>query len=1391
MDCECLVKQTDHKMINILSPLKSVFLLAKEYSSFIGRKQVSGYIEYVDTLRAAGWALNRSGEPVELYVQLAGEVYKPKDIHWRERPDVRETFPSRSKAPGFILEFPPELARKLSVRPEAMRAIEVLANNEPIRVAKQLELHVIEFGLDATDDAAIPPAQWIDDQASPERVQRQLAEELSAPLPSWVDDLPGLKGVFPEAAEIFAAGRYLEHLNREGPYLVQPVLEVLRQYMQLPDERWSVPDPHPLFDVDYYAAQVSPKPPELSPLIHYLTLGWKSGLKPHPLFDVEHYLKQSGALDCPPLVHYLREGWRQGFTPHRLFCPEYYLKSARLENPVEAPLVTYLRGAAAGEPHYFFDSEHYRRFQGFLNGDSILMRYVEFSEPKPLPKMAELGDTNPLLHYIEVGSKRGWSPHFLFHHEWYLRQRQPLAAQQPPPAEQDLLLDFLEVGVRHRLSPSPLVDVDHYVAQTGLDASEDWLRHYFLKADKDLVSFSPGFDARYYCGLAPASLEMDSPLRHLLSTPAEQRKNIAAAFDPVYYLSIHSDVERAKLCPFVHFLAFGARENRHPNQLISESYVASHLVSDPQDLAQPMFGYSRTAASQRLRLLFVSHEASRSGAPAIILSLVRAFAEHANAECITILDRGGDLLADFKRHSHVMLMSKSVHEVGPRAEMHDKDIETLMQLLADNPPVVAFVNSAESRHIGERLVRYGIPVISLVHETPSYYPPEEFDRIYRFSKRVVFPSSYIDQKAREHCPYPDGLAVVRGQGLLRRGFGRSDRTQARRSILRELGLGGDAILVLGCGSVNFRKGADVFLSAAELLGRRLKDNPAHRPVFFCWIGDGPDLNEIRKEMEQSKLHHLVQFVGARPDVERYFVAGDIFALPSRSDPFPCVVHEAMAAGLPIVGFEGGGGAPELYGDGAGVTVSLGDVAAMVEAIEVLVFDDDRRHRMSEAARRIIAERGSNEAYFADIKRLASEVTAIDLDRELGARPTRYGRKVFCLAPDWGLSGVNSFAEALVNGLNARGFSAEILFTRGRFTYWQPDSDGRIPVPEAPWSRLEPEVNSAAAIWQELQSFLKAEAPCVIIPNYDYVASAITPVLDSSVGVLGVLHSDDVEHYEHVYRLGQYWNRIIPVSEQIERRALELNPAFRSRTKVIRCGISPMSELDIEAKAPSPDQPIQLVYTGRLETYQKAIRRYATLADRLASLGIRARLVMCGDGSEFAALKSAMGGHIRAGRAELTGRVSPLKIREILRNSHVFVLLSDFEGLPISLLEAMDAGCVPITYQMESGIPEVIRSGENGFIVPHGDLVSVVDAVAGLHSDAQKWCRMAQAARRTIRELKLTQDDMSESYSSVIAEIFNEIESGAYRRPPSLAFRAKIEGVLPPAALCDPHAPISI
>jgi glycosyltransferase involved in cell wall biosynthesis len=101
-----------------------------------------------------------------------------------------------------------------------------------------------------------------------------------------------------------------------------------------------------------------------------------------------------------------------------------------------------------------------------------------------------------------------------------------------------------------------------------------------------------------------------------------------------------------------------------------------------------------------------------------------------------------------------------------------------------------------------------------------------------------------------------------------------------------------------------------------------------------------------------------------------------------------------------------------------------------------------------------------------------------------------------------------------------------------------------------------------------------------------------------------------------------------------------------------------------------------------------------------------------------------------GRVRLLGRVDPANIYEVLGQCHGLVLLSDYEGLPISMLEAMAAGVVPICLDVRSGIREALEHGVNGLIVKDrtDDFFSAAKALG----DPAKWQKLSLAARETAR-----------------------------------------------------------
>jgi glycosyltransferase involved in cell wall biosynthesis len=164
-------------------------------------------------------------------------------------------------------------------------------------------------------------------------------------------------------------------------------------------------------------------------------------------------------------------------------------------------------------------------------------------------------------------------------------------------------------------------------------------------------------------------------------------------------------------------------------------------------------------------------------------------------------------------------------------------------------------------------------------------------------------------------------------------------------------------------------------------------------------------------------------------------------------------------------------------------------------------------------------------------------------------------------------------------------------------------------------------------------------------------------------------------------------------------------------------------------------------------------------------------------------------HLADGRILLPGRQDRAGILDALTSHDFFVLLSDFEGLPLSLVEAMARGCVPVVPEIPSGIPELIDSGEDGLIVAGRDYDEWAKQLTELWRDGRQHALMSRRARSKVRS-RFSVEEIGGQFDEMFTRVAEEIADGRYTRPPSLHWgrqRSEAGDVLPPPNMHRPAA----
>lgn len=161
----------------------------------------------------------------------------------------------------------------------------------------------------------------------------------------------------------------------------------------------------------------------------------------------------------------------------------------------------------------------------------------------------------------------------------------------------------------------------------------------------------------------------------------------------------------------------------------------------------------------------------------------------------------------------------------------------------------------------------------------------------------------------------------------------------------------------------------------------------------------------------------------------------------------------------------------------------------------------------------------------------------------------------------------------------------------------------------------------------------------------------------------------------------------------------------SKIHIVHCGLEPQY-FDIPTASPAATN--RLVCVGRLSE-QKGQLLLLEAVRRLVARGTDLTLVLAGDGEMRTEIEQFIAAHGLEDRIRLIGWVSGQGVRDEIAAARALVLASFAEGLPVVIMEAM-ALRRPVVSTYIAGIPELITSGEHGWLLPAGDVDRLADAL---------------------------------------------------------------------------------
>lgn len=364
-------------------------------------------------------------------------------------------------------------------------------------------------------------------------------------------------------------------------------------------------------------------------------------------------------------------------------------------------------------------------------------------------------------------------------------------------------------------------------------------------------------------------------------------------------------------------------------------------------------------------IIFISHDATRTGAPIILLNQLKWLKINTSLSFQIILKNGGELENKFKEiaptfiwNSETSLSIKSRILRKLKIKLPKPNKADYISSLRNSGAKVIYANSVVSTDIAIELKEIlNCKVVCHIHELETaierYFGLFSFNCVkYKIDRYIAVSLSVKNNLIENHSISESIIDFIPGF-VPALEYSQIPKTKKiLSSIIPEINEG--SIVIGGCGTTDWRKSPDLFVQTANYLK---SINSDIENVHFVWLGgekQGTKYNQLVHDLNLSGLTN-VHFLGAHSGITKFFAGFDMFLLSSREDPFPLVCLEAASMGCPIICFDRAGGMKEFVEEDCGFVIPYLDTKKASEKISQLINDTELRTKLGIQAQKKAVE----------------------------------------------------------------------------------------------------------------------------------------------------------------------------------------------------------------------------------------------------------------------------------------------------------------------------------------------------------------------------------------------------------------------------------------------------